>query len=269
MLAAHKTAPQPFTKPASITEVEICAPSGMLPSPHCQRTRYERFIRGTEPVQPDHQFQMRTIDMQTGLPATGQTDPDRIGQRVYWLLPPEYHQWMISQRLPIAPFMPESQRNVATNLPGRQAGTEQPTLAVTVGPSTTMAQPLVLTSPASNIAYQIHPGVPRARQRILVAGYANGSGPWHHLRLLHNGRAIAEVAGQSHLQAYWTLEEGIHYFALEGVPTPSATPIQTDPAIVFVTPFQTADAISLQIPSLPEQEITTNNADPPTEPESD
>jgi hypothetical protein len=220
-------------------------------------------------VQPDHQFQIRTIDMQTGLPATGQTAPDRIGQRVYWLLPPEYHQWMISQRLPIAPFMPESQRNVATNLPGRQAGTEQPTLAVTVGPSTTMAQPLVLTSPASNIAYQIHPGVPRARQRILVAGYANGSGPWHHLRLLHNGRAIAEVAGQSHLQAYWTLEEGIHYFALEGVPTPSATPIQTDPAIVFVTPFQTADAISLQIPSLPEQEITTNNADPPTEPESD
>ncbi|MCB0257894.1 MAG: penicillin-binding protein, partial [Anaerolineae bacterium] len=57
MLAAHPQAPPPFARPDHIVELSICGPSGLLPTPACQQTRRERFIAGSEPTQPDNQFQ--------------------------------------------------------------------------------------------------------------------------------------------------------------------------------------------------------------------
>ena len=49
MLLAHQAPPPAFIRPQNIVEREICAPSGMLPSRDCPRTRLERFIAGIEP----------------------------------------------------------------------------------------------------------------------------------------------------------------------------------------------------------------------------
>ncbi|RME56492.1 MAG: penicillin-binding protein, partial [Caldilineae bacterium] len=69
MLASHSEPPPPFTRPARIKELTICAPSGLLPSPDCPRLRRERFIAGTEPTQEDDQFVRVPIDLATGLRA--------------------------------------------------------------------------------------------------------------------------------------------------------------------------------------------------------
>ena len=70
MLLAHTAPPPAFARPAKIVETEICAASGMLPAPECPRKRWERFLAGTQPTQPDNQFQRLVIDRGTGQLAT-------------------------------------------------------------------------------------------------------------------------------------------------------------------------------------------------------
>jgi membrane carboxypeptidase/penicillin-binding protein PbpC len=62
MLLAHPTAPAGFVRPEGLVEMEICAPSGLLPTPECPRTRWEWFSAGTQPTQPDNQFQRIVLD---------------------------------------------------------------------------------------------------------------------------------------------------------------------------------------------------------------
>jgi len=42
-----------FEQPPGLVQVEICAISGLLPTPECPYRRYEWFIDGTQPTQPD------------------------------------------------------------------------------------------------------------------------------------------------------------------------------------------------------------------------
>ena len=91
MLLAHNAPPPAFTRPDKIVEAEICAASGMLPTPECPRTRWERFLAGTQPSQQDNQFQRLAIDLDTRQLAGDATLANRRAERVYWLLPPEYH----------------------------------------------------------------------------------------------------------------------------------------------------------------------------------
>ncbi|HQY23790.1 MAG TPA: transglycosylase domain-containing protein [Thermoflexales bacterium] len=54
MLAAHENQrPGWFERPADLTRVEICALSGMLPTPSCPARRTEWFVYGTAPTRPD------------------------------------------------------------------------------------------------------------------------------------------------------------------------------------------------------------------------
>ncbi|MCB9158711.1 MAG: transglycosylase domain-containing protein [Caldilineaceae bacterium] len=100
MLAAHPVDPPGFTRPPNVTDVEICGPSGMLPTPACTRVRHGLFVAGTEPTAPDTQFQPIAVDTATGRRATANTPAARRQERVYWVLPPEYHDWMVSQNSP-------------------------------------------------------------------------------------------------------------------------------------------------------------------------
>ena len=218
MLAAHRTPPPAFERPAAIVEELICSPSGLLPTRWCPRTRLERFIRGTEPTRPDDQFQPVTIDLATGLRADESTPPARRAERVFRVLPPEYHDWMVSRGLPLIPPA------AATDAGGTALAARD-------------AAPLVLTGPVSHTAYQIHPGVPRASQRIEVAGYADG-GAWAELRLVVDGRVVAQAGGAQRLRAWWVLEPGEHRFRLEGQRTPGGPLEQSGEALVVVREFQ-------------------------------
>jgi membrane carboxypeptidase/penicillin-binding protein PbpC len=195
MLAAHRPAPPPFIRPKDIQEIAICAPSGMLPSPNCQRVRNERYIPGTEPTKVDDQFVSVPVDRATGLAATITTPANRRADRIYWMLPPEYHDWMVSQGIAFPPSAQNTPAEMASALP-RATG------------------PLFLAAPTSNTAYEIYPGVPRDRQRIEVSGFVIDGSAWAELRLMVDGQAIAEVHDGVRIQSWWQFKPGTHHFWL-------------------------------------------------------
>ncbi len=199
MLAAHPTAPPAFTRPATVAEVTICAPSGLLPTQECPRLRRENFIAGTEPTRPDDQFVRVAIDRATGQLADAETPAARISERVYWNLGPEYADWMKSQGIPVLDI-------------GYFVGNTSPPNTQYPIPNT---PPLTITSPTPNSAYALHPGVPAERQRLPVRGYASG-GVWHSLRLLVDGEVIAQAEKATAVESWWQLASGPHRFWLEG-----------------------------------------------------
>jgi len=224
MLAAHPTPPMAFMRPADIDETTICALSGLLPSQHCPRTRRERFIHGTVPTLADNQFQPRPIDLATQMPATDDTPTERIAERVYWMLPPKYHDWMVSQGIPLAPPDPCP--------PDADCGRLH-----IVDTSANVINNLVLHEPTSNTAYQIHPGMPRANQRIAIGGYTGDGQTWVALRLVKDGTVLTENAVVARLNSWWVLEPGQHQFWLEGKPTEETEWVASERAFVTVETF--------------------------------
>ena len=103
-------------------------------------------------------------------------------------------------------------------------------------------QPLVLTEPASNTGYQIHPSLPVANQRIEVAGYVTDGQPWAELRLVKDGESLAEATDGTRLRTWWTLTAGQHVFWLEGRRQPGDELTTSVRALVVVEPFSQATA---------------------------
>jgi penicillin-binding protein 1C len=238
MLAAHAQPPAPFVPPAGITELTICAPSGLLPTPACPRTRREYFIHGTAPTQPDHQFHAIALDRATNQPATANTPAERLVQRTFWQLPPEYHDWMVAQGIPIMPVV-NRERGVQNAEQGAQQRGTPPE-----PPDDLQGNGLVLTAPTSNTAYQIHPGLPVENQRIEVAGYVGDGAPWAELRLVKDGSVLAEAVAATRLNTWWTLLPGEHRFWLEGRPSDDAPLITSPVALVLVEGFQQPQTVA-------------------------
>lgn len=222
MRLAHLSAPPAFARPDGLRDVEICAPSGMLPAPECPRTRRELFADGTQPTQPDTQFQRIAIDWATGLRATDTTPSNRRAEKVYRVLPPEYHDWMMAQGIAIAPPTVEV-------LPGNSVA-----LAMAKG----VASPLRLTNPASHTAYQVHPGMPQSAQRLPVTGLAADGRLWAELRLVVDGKVVTTAQNAARLDGWWSLTLGEHRFWLEGEATEGAPTTRSDDAVIRVDEFR-------------------------------
>ena len=189
------------------------------------RVRHALFVAGTEPTAPDTQFQRIAVDTATGRRATDETPPTRAQERVYWMLPPEYHDWMVSQGIPLAPPDVSSIQTVAD-------GTGQ----IDTGQSNPEAQ-LVLTDPTSNTAYQLHPGLPAASQRIRVGGYSADGRTWATLRLVKDGATVLQADDAARLTGWWTLTPGAHSFWLEGEADDGSI-TRSAPALVVVDAMQ-------------------------------
>jgi penicillin-binding protein 1C len=130
-----------FERPAGVVQAEVCAASGLLPTPLCPQRRVDWFIQGTVPTQFDNIYQKFTIDRQTGLLATDQTPPSRRLDRVYKVLPQEARDW------------------------GLRHGIEPPPVAmhtVTAGAD----EGLRLLTPDPYTIYQLSPVIPFDAQKI-------------------------------------------------------------------------------------------------------
>lgn len=92
-----------FTIPPSISEVEVCYPSGLLPSEECPKIVDEIFIQGNEPTQTDNLFKAFLINQESGRLATIFTPPGLIKKEVFMAIPPEAEQWAESAGLPLIP----------------------------------------------------------------------------------------------------------------------------------------------------------------------
>jgi penicillin-binding protein 1C len=136
-----------FEHHPGLVTMEVCATSGMLPTPLCPLRKMELFIAGTEPTAPDTMYQQFVVDSVTGMLATDQTPPGRRVERVYQVLPPEARDWAL------------------------QHGIEQPPIPVTAMGSNGAAASgsLRLLLPDPYTVYQLTPQLPFEVQRIRLA----------------------------------------------------------------------------------------------------
>lgn len=89
--------------PAGIARIDVCNPSGMLPTLQCPAIVSEVFLAGQEPTQPDSLYQSLQVNRETGRLATVFTPPDLIESRIYIKYPPEASSWAESAGLETPP----------------------------------------------------------------------------------------------------------------------------------------------------------------------
>lgn len=89
--------------PPGITSMDVCDPSGMLPTLQCPTIVTEVFLSGQEPTQPDTLYKTYQVNRETGRLATVFTPPELIEERIYLNIPPEASLWAESIGLETPP----------------------------------------------------------------------------------------------------------------------------------------------------------------------
>jgi membrane peptidoglycan carboxypeptidase len=92
-----------WTLPADVSVINVCDPSGMLPTADCPNLVSEVFLNGNEPIQSDTMYRKYAVNQETGLLATVFTLPQLVEERVYLVVPPDARSWAESAGLEIPP----------------------------------------------------------------------------------------------------------------------------------------------------------------------
>lgn len=79
--------------PPGVNQLDVCDPSGLLPTEYCPSVVQEIFIQGTEPTQYDNLFLPYLINRETGKLATLFTPIEVVEERVFMIPPPEAVEW--------------------------------------------------------------------------------------------------------------------------------------------------------------------------------
>ncbi|HML23087.1 MAG TPA: penicillin-binding protein 1C [Aggregatilinea sp.] len=175
-----------FTVPEGVVQAEVCATSGLLPTDACPQTRWDWFIEGTEPTEPDNLYQTFTLDTRTGLLADDTTPPEDCEDRVYLVLPPEARDWALRQGIPQPPV-------------GAQiVGGEQ--------------VPVRLLSPDPYTVFRLSPQLPDDEQRIrlTIAVPTNAQS----VTYVMDGTPLVTTTA-SPFDTWWTLQPGEHDLTAE------------------------------------------------------
>lgn len=91
--ASQDLPPLGWERPRDVAEVEVCVPSGQLPTAYCPEVRSELFLLGTEPTAFDSLYQPYRINRDSGNLATLQTPLEKVEERVFLVPPPEAQSW--------------------------------------------------------------------------------------------------------------------------------------------------------------------------------
>ena len=102
-ITSQNVSPEDWSLPADVSVINVCDPSGMLPTPECPNIVNEVFLNGNEPLQADNLYRKFSINRETGLLATVFTLPQLIEDRVYLVVPPDARSWAESVGLGIPP----------------------------------------------------------------------------------------------------------------------------------------------------------------------
>jgi membrane peptidoglycan carboxypeptidase len=89
--------------PAGVSSLQVCDPSGLLPTQACPNIVNEVFLEGRQPVQADSLYQTFQVNRETGLLATIFTPPELVEARVYLVPPAEARAWAGSAGLAVPP----------------------------------------------------------------------------------------------------------------------------------------------------------------------
>src|SRR6266508_4768897 len=123
-IASQNLPPEGWAVPADVSVINVCDPSGMLPTADCPNLVSEVFLNGNEPVQSDSMYRKFSVNRETGLLATVFTQPQLIEDRVYLVVPGEARSWAERAGLDIPPSSydviqsPRLNENVVITSPG-------------------------------------------------------------------------------------------------------------------------------------------------------
>lgn len=92
-----------WSAPAGLSTVDVCDPSGMLPTAACPAVVGELFLSGNEPTSADNLYRVIEVNRETGRLATVFTPLEQIEQRTYMIVPPEALDWARMAGLPVPP----------------------------------------------------------------------------------------------------------------------------------------------------------------------
>jgi len=92
-----------WVKPLDVNEVQICSPSGMLPTAICPNITSDVFIAGNEPTQADTLYEKLEVNRETGLLATVFTPAALVEERTYLNVPESLRSWAESAGLAVPP----------------------------------------------------------------------------------------------------------------------------------------------------------------------
>jgi len=102
-IASQNLPPEGWPVPADVSVINVCDPSGMLPTADCPNLVSEVFLNGNEPLQVDNMFRKYAVNRETGYLATVFTLPQLIEERVYFVVPSDARSWAESAGLEIPP----------------------------------------------------------------------------------------------------------------------------------------------------------------------
>jgi membrane peptidoglycan carboxypeptidase len=94
--ASAELPPEVWQMPLGVTELEVCDPSGLLPTQYCPEVVREVFILGTEPTQYDNLYQPFRVNSETGKLATLLTPLQFVEERVYFTPPSAAEGWAVA-----------------------------------------------------------------------------------------------------------------------------------------------------------------------------
>ncbi|MEK6222433.1 MAG: transglycosylase domain-containing protein, partial [Chloroflexota bacterium] len=94
---------QSFKEPIGLNRINVCSPSGLLPTADCPQIVTELFMPGNEPIQTDNLYHSFLINRQTNLLATVYTPPEYVEERTYLVVPPEAAEWAQLSGIELAP----------------------------------------------------------------------------------------------------------------------------------------------------------------------
>jgi 1A family penicillin-binding protein len=108
--ALKGTPPEGFPEPEGIERVVVCLPSGLLPTPYCQRQRLEVFAAGTAPTAQDDYYRPVSVCDATGEAVMpGDTScPGSVSERVFAFVPLEAIPWAREAGIALPPLPPYS-----------------------------------------------------------------------------------------------------------------------------------------------------------------
>lgn len=160
-----------FAQPAGLVQTEVCALSGLLPTPDCPHVKREWFIAGTQPAQKDDWYRRVKVN------------PQGAATRVVLALPAPLRNWARAQGWPL--------------------------LDSALVTTTIAAAPVTIVRPDAGTIYHTAKTLPASVQRIPIeVQVADGEVAAVEVRL-QDGELLARWI-QAPFTAFWGLRAGDH-----------------------------------------------------------
>jgi membrane peptidoglycan carboxypeptidase len=103
--AGKNISAQQWQAPAEVTSLEVCDPSGKLPTIDCQNLVTEYFISGNEPITYDDLYRSVQINKETGLLATVYTPLELVEEKTFMMIPDYAADWADTENIEQPPEM--------------------------------------------------------------------------------------------------------------------------------------------------------------------